>query len=231
MSGPTYLTFDVDWAQDYVVRHAMEKVLSRGFRATFFWTHKSTLVAEMIAHPNLEVGLHPNFMPLLRGAASEQDSFQDVLGNITPLNPEGVSVRAHSLVSATPILDAYARAGLRVDSSCYCPVLAGGSWQLHTGLTVAPFNWSDYIDVLKRGRSEPPAPGRIVAFHPIHIYLNISDLKQYAHFKTSGLAPADYKKAFPSGRPGVSNIFERTLDAIRKSGAKTGFMSDFSRDR
>lgn len=228
MSTHTYLTFDVDWAPDHVVQYTLDRLNAFGYKATFFWTHDSPLLREMLNDPRLEVGLHPNYMPLLNGTVPAGRRFQDVLKELKSLHPGAVSIRAHSLVSATPILKAYAQSGFGVDSSMYCPVARAKHWHTGTGITIVPFNWSDYIDVLGRGKTAPPQMGCVAAFHPIHIYLNTLRMRDYIRFKHSGLAPFHYLQQHPRKEPGIATTFERFLQTLDAHGVETACIRDFS---
>jgi peptidoglycan/xylan/chitin deacetylase (PgdA/CDA1 family) len=51
------LTFDTDWAPDYVLEHVFEILLSFDLPATFFFTNQTGISVP----GSVEVGLHPDF--------------------------------------------------------------------------------------------------------------------------------------------------------------------------
>ena len=65
--GKLFVTFDIDWAHDLILTDTLSLVLSFNVPATWFATH-ATPVLESICNSELfELGIHPNFNPLLLG--------------------------------------------------------------------------------------------------------------------------------------------------------------------
>ena len=62
-----FLTFDIDWASDFVLEYCIDLIESAQVKATFFVTHETPLLERLRENPNFELGIHPNFNPLLEG--------------------------------------------------------------------------------------------------------------------------------------------------------------------
>lgn len=55
----TFLTFDMDWAHDVVMRDTHDLLVAAAVPSTWFVTHDSPFLDELRADPNVELGIHP----------------------------------------------------------------------------------------------------------------------------------------------------------------------------
>src|SRR5262245_65973503 len=55
-----HITFDVDWAPDFMIAHVLQILEPYPIGATFFATHETALLKEIGAQGRHEVGFHPN---------------------------------------------------------------------------------------------------------------------------------------------------------------------------
>src|ERR1044072_8120400 len=78
-----FLTFDLDWASDEVLARTIDHVEAADVDATWFVTHETPLLERLRANPKFELGIHPNFNPLLlQGDTTRGKDAQEVLANI-----------------------------------------------------------------------------------------------------------------------------------------------------
>ena len=59
-----FLTFDTDWANDFIIEDTVEILARYNHSATFFATGQSSLINDLQGSRNFEM-IHPNFNPLL----------------------------------------------------------------------------------------------------------------------------------------------------------------------
>jgi len=235
-SDRLYITFDIDWADDDVLAFVLDLLDQHACKATFFVTHDSPLIRQMKDDMRIERGIHPNFTPLLNAPAdANQAAAAQMLTDLKTIVPEAVSCRSHSLLSGTPLLRLCSRHGLLIDSSIYIPcreVPCIRPWRFWTETLLVPFIWSDYIDLLHHGDADAARVlraaniVRVVAFHPIHVYLNTCTLDQYAQFKSSGLTPSHARSRLQRRGPGAGDVFCRLLDAAAAENIQTGLLRD-----
>jgi hypothetical protein len=186
-----YLTFDTDWADEAVLRDTIDVLDSRGVAATVFATHASPLLAELAGHPRIEVGLHPNFNPLLDGGSGATDAGR-VLGDLHDLFPAAVSVRSHSLVQSSALQYLFARRGLTHEANQFVPSWSGITCRPYreiSGLIRVPYFWEDDVHVMAMagGLVTDWDAGALLAgpglkmfdFHPIHVFLNTERMERY----------------------------------------------------
>jgi hypothetical protein len=100
--------------------------------------------------------------------------------------PDARSVRAHSLAQSSRLRALYSDRGLTHDSDCYIPYQVTPAQRAWTeaGLVRVPFGWEDDV-YLEEGEELCPqrlaaTEGLVVlAFHPIHIFLNTDRMATY----------------------------------------------------
>ena len=154
--------------------------------ATFFVTQPSPVLDAFRAYGDVELGLHPNFLP----GSSHGSSPDEVLAHLRAWVPEAVGARAHCLVQGTPTSQAYRRHGLRYDAATLRDGVAGlevfHSW---TGLVEIPIWFEDDVH-LSRGRScrldelGLATQGlHVMTFHPVLVALDATSLDGYGRLK------------------------------------------------
>jgi hypothetical protein len=189
------ITLDIDWAPDHVIDRIAERLVAAGVRATWFVTHASPAVDRLRVHPALfELGIHPNFL----AGSTHGDSLGEVLQHCMTLVPEARSMRTHSLVQSTVLLEAVAsQTPIEHDVSLYLPGHGGlkpfAQPLRARPITRLPFWWEDDFEMygarsdwaLARRAASAGAGLCILNFHPIHIALNSPSLERYEALKTT----------------------------------------------
>jgi len=229
-----YLTFDIDWTCDEAVQYVLDKLEQYSCKATFFITHESPLIERMKENEHIELGLHPNFRKFLCPDKSVRPyDLEAPLRELKNIVPDAVSVRCHSLIQGTVFFNLFKDFDLLVDCNPYIPYSQGVEirpWRFWTGTLVVPFVWSDYIDALRMGNTEPRdllvTEGVIksVVFHPIHVYLNISTIEEYEHFRSSGMGAVEYRERTIGDKRGIGNIFDDFLQEVNNLKISTAFV-------
>ncbi len=174
-------TCDLDWAHDVVLADTLELFRHWGVPCTFFATHATPVLANLDERV-FEVGIHPNFNPLLTGASGSPET---VLDNLLGLYPGTKGLRSHSLTTSTPLQELFASRGLAYEANLLLPYAKGLSpFTLWNGLLRLPYNWEDDVHCLY-GKNffstglDLEAELNVLSFHPIHVYLNTEHLDRY----------------------------------------------------
>ncbi len=178
------LTFDIDWACDDVLVDSIDLVEAAGAPATWFVTHDTPLLKRLRANKDFELGIHPNFNPLFDGKLTTAEKIIDELLAIVP---EAVSVRSHSMVQSSRLLDLFSKKGLRFECNHFIPEQSKimlKPWKLWNGMVKVPHFWEDDATcIYKAGspvRDLTQLQGlKVFDFHPIHVFLNTEDLARY----------------------------------------------------
>lgn len=181
-----YITIDVDWACDEVLGHTIDFLEENEMKATFFVTHDTPLLNRLRESSLFELGIHPNFQYLLNGT-SEFHNMEEVLEHILEIVPEAVSVRCHSLVQSSPLLDLFQSKGLKYDVNLFIPWESGielrpiRHWN---GMLRVPYCWEDdgaciSGNWITKDQLSELKGLKVINFHPIHLYLNTERLERY----------------------------------------------------
>lgn len=197
----TFLTFDIDWAHDQVIRDTHQLLVDAGICSTWFITHATPALDDLKADPNVEIGIHPNFNKLLEGDHSNGSSVKDVIQRLLEIAPEARSVRAHSLMQSSRILDCYAECGLTHDATHYIEPSFSESlspWLHWNGIVRVPLIWEDDVAFIQ-DPGNPRLPSsktpisrsqiRQLGFHPIHVFLNTENTSRYEGTRDSHQNP------------------------------------------
>ncbi len=219
-----FLTFDIDWASDQVLNFTVDLLEQYELGATFFVTHHTPVLDRIKANPKFELGIHPNFNFLLNGDFRYGKTYQEVVEYYFAMVPEAVSVRSHSLVQSTQILDTFQSLGLKFDVNLLLP--RRSQMVLHPmehwakGMTRIPYFWEDDIHLIYGDAFEVElylnSEGlKIFDFHPIHVFLNSENLSRYDSARPH-LQDFEKLQAFVNTQQeGILDFFHRLAKAIR----------------
>jgi hypothetical protein len=218
--GRAFLTFDIDWAHDGVLEAAIAVVEQADVHATWFVTHDTPLLARLRANPKFELGLHPNFLPLLmRGDPSNGATAEEVLDRLLGIVPEAKSVRSHSLVQSGRLLELFRDKGLSHEASAFLPEASAMTlkpWTDWFGVIRVPYFWEDdfWCDSGRTGDLAELAarPGiRGFDFHPIHVFLNTDRLSRYESARADFRDPERLRAHVNGDSIGVGDVLRQLL--------------------
>ena len=223
--GKKILSFDVDWASDEVLSYCLDTIQSANIPATFMMTHETPLLNRMCSMPNIELGIHPNFNPLIESTDSGKTA-QGILEDLLALVPEAQVLRAHSLTHSGRWLGLYEKLGLKYTSN-YC-MLGVETIQpfLHVNSVIeCPHYFADDAFLFRSSNGTPEEWDtrlqsntfnglRVFNFHPIHVALNSDSLERYEssrsnHRDWNTLQPYRHKGY------GVERLLETLLSSAR----------------
>lgn len=221
------LTFDVDWSPDWMLIELHEILKAKNIKSTWFFTHTSPVI-EVIAKSELvEVGIHPNFLP----NSTHGTSVEQVMTHMKEQFPQAEVMRTHGLYTSSRLLrDVCEKYDIKFDSSIFlrnAPVGVYQQWFDEKYIYRIPFGWADDIfisEVLnsKVGKFTNPSKLDIVYdFHPFHIFLNTSTLKQYELCKNRRPISQwnrDFVLEYRSTGSGIRQSFDSIIEYVSDSG-------------
>ncbi|WP_293865651.1 hypothetical protein [uncultured Alsobacter sp.] len=219
------LTIDIDWAHDTVIADLAGIVAEHGVAATWFVTHDTPVLREITAIPRQDLGLHPNFNPLLDGTGS--GNARAVVGALHDLVPDARCVRGHSLARSSRIAQVLVEHGITHESNHMIPPTVAPAlepWRDFSGLIHAAIRWEDDVRLLDASLGEPADHLGIVCpfvvdFHPIHVFLNTTTIAEYEAARGDARAPeALLSRRRPSGTGGSRDRLLTLLRAARGHG-------------
>src|SRR6266436_1272266 len=104
MDSGTFLTFDLDWAPEFVLEDVQKLLKNIGCSMTVFATHVSDEVTRWLESPRVETAIHPNLVQV----ADEKEQ----LSKWMTWSPKAKGVRNHRLYYHSGLLKMYQDAGL-----------------------------------------------------------------------------------------------------------------------
>ncbi len=217
-----FLTFDIDWAPDDVLSATIDLVEEANVAATWFATHDTPLLDRLRENPLFELGIHPNFLPLLNGDKANGANAEEVVDRLLAIVPEAKSVRSHSLVQGGRLLELFRAKGLTHECNSFVPEQSGielKPWVDWFGMIRLPYFWEDDFSCETRSAARADElsrrPGvRGFDFHPIHVYLNTERLGRYEEARSAFPHPERLKLHRNSDSPGICD-FLKDLLALR----------------
>ncbi|HWY35584.1 MAG TPA: hypothetical protein VNX68_13135 [Nitrosopumilaceae archaeon] len=185
-----FITLDIDWAHDDVIRYAADIFSEHHIKVTWFVTHESPVLNELRTNPLFELGIHPNYNPLLlNGSYEKGKTAREILNGIMKIVPEASCVRSHSLTQNSILVDYYVESNFKSELNVLIPINSGIMvWPFlnSSGLTELPHIWEDDVHIeFKHDYKNSLSLIKgyeglcILDFHPIHIFLNSSKPEHY----------------------------------------------------
>ena len=228
------LTIDLDWAHHDVIADTLDLVDRHDIKATWFVTHDTPALGTIRAAHGHELGLHPNFNPLLDGQVGVA---RDILKDLLDIVPEARSIRSHSLVRSSRLATTFRGYGLTHESNVLVPPRASRRlpvWRDFSGLVQVPIRWEDDVRLIDATLGEPAAhlgsiTPLIVNFHPIHVFLNTCTIEDYEATRSDARDPTRLlQRRRPPGSGGTRDRLLTLLAAIKASGHPTKRLGDFT---
>lgn len=216
-----FLTFDIDWASDEVLEYCIDIIEKANVKATWFVTHETPLLERLRANPNFELGIHPNFNPLLEGDFTYGKNYKEVLKHFLNIVPEAKSMRSHCLGISSRILQEAKNLGITHESNICIPAMAAGGGILKPyinwdRLIRCPYHWADDVACMYEQKIDFTRFSFfenhyfIISFHPINLFLNTESLNRYESARSYFQNYEQLKKYqgdSPIGSRSVLNIF------------------------
>lgn len=220
MKNQIHLTFDVDWAPDFVLEDLEQLLSTTSAPVTLFSTHKSPVITRLYRRPNTEMAIHPNFMK----TEDEGSRLKEVMS----LFPAAKGVRTHGFFFHCGLLELYHRTGMEYLSNDLLflqPALQPFyDW---TGLPRIPIFWEDKAHLLHSEVSfelsalPMSKEGlKVFSFHPAHIYLNSRNLLDYVQKRSYLKDPAQALRLREEG-PGIRALFLELLEKMKGEDSST----------
>jgi hypothetical protein len=224
------ITVDLDWASEAAVAYAQAMLERHQLSATYFVTHASATVDELVRTGRAASGIHPNFL----ADSSHGRSFAEVIDHCLALVPGVRCFRSHRYFDVTDITHALYARGCRYDANV-CSFLEPGlrPFRHESGLVRFPTYFEDgtYLYHRRTLRFADVAPAlfdkpglMVLSFHPTDLALNAPDLQWLRREKDSRsraewntLSASALAAARHSGR-GIADFAEDMMAHIRAAG-------------
>ena len=219
-----YLSFDIDWCNNEVLEDTIDLIEPYQIAATWYVTHKTSLIDKIRRNHNFELGIHPNFNFLIDGDDRVGSNAEEVVENLMKIVPEAKSVRSHSLTTNSRLLDLFASKGLShecnyfIPEQCNFPIYP---WQIDNDMIRVPHFWADDYACLHKNNSTASklltrTGLKVFDFHPIHVFLNTEHPNRYNKTRSLHNHPDELIKHRYEGY-GIRNQLVELLELSREN--------------
>lgn len=220
-----YLTFDMDWACDELMDYLYNLLDKYDLYATVNVTNKFASMDKYINDERIELGIHPNFNPMLDGKICKEK--ETVIKECKELAPEAVVARSHSLTTSSGITNLLHSSGIKYELNYYIPPHEGiciRPWE-KGGVLQIPFFYEDDLYLMEECDFKPEFyldkdihMLRVFNFHPIHLFLNCENLNRYDGIRNNYKDYEYIKKYINTRDYGIYNFFCELVETAKKEG-------------
>jgi hypothetical protein len=226
----TFVTIDIDWADDTVLSDTVRIVEEADIEATWFVTHYTELISRLRENPKFELGIHPNFNFLLDGDPRNGGDVKRVIEKLLDIVPEAKSLRSHSLLTSTKLLQLMPQYGLTHESNIYMPPASCDDlrpFRIWNELVRVPHSFEDDLYLLASSNCDAAECEtiskyianefvkkngfKVLDFHPIHVFLNTENLDRYERTRDIHRNPDELIKHRYDG-DGTRTALEKLLE-------------------
>lgn len=212
----TFLSFDIDWAHDAILTDTIDIVRSAGVASTWFVTHNTPLLHQLRNLNGAELGIHPNFNPLLDGTPINSDNTAEkVVRSVLSLVPDARAIRSHSLTQNERLVDQFRDAGLTHISNLFVPHGCGVEakpFRIWDDIVIVPHCWQDNVALKMHlpfpKEEELHSRFHVFDFHPIHVFLNTEHLDRYERTRDLHHKPEELIKHRYEGQGTRTRLFD-----------------------
>jgi peptidoglycan/xylan/chitin deacetylase (PgdA/CDA1 family) len=212
----TVITIDIDWVPDKVLEYTLELLSKAGVPCTIFATHATGLLNGLDRN-QFEIGIHPNFNPLLNGTKKNNGNPEDVVRRLKEAFPQARGIRSHSSLVSNVLVELFSEMGFDYESNVCLPYSRRlEALPLWNDMLRIPFNWEDYLH-FSYGKDFSEAGLdfnnglNIMTFHPIHIFLNTETLERYLGAKRFYQDP-EHLAGYRNPGKGTETLLQKILD-------------------
>lgn len=215
------LTFDIDWAPDWMVKPIIEIIKKKKINSHFFLTHKSDLFLKKENY--IDIGLHPNFF----SNSTQGKNTKQIIKNLKKIYRRANTVRTHGNFQSINLhILLSEKYNIKIDCSTFAPrhdVLSYNLLWKKKKIQILSYNWEDGYEANQTKKifslkhkffNDRKIKLYILNFHPIHIFLNTRDSKVYNKMKNK----------FPDINKTTQKNLEEFINK-KKTGAKNFFES------
>lgn len=225
MDAKLHITFDIDWAPDWIIGDLLDLLDQNQVLATFFITHESDTIKDIDGRGH-KIGIHPNFFK----NSTQGNNPLEIVENLLKLAPDADTFRTHGLYQSSQLLTEVVTAfpQLQYDLSLCMykfPQVALHNYAYETAsFQRINYDWEDDFAFFDKefdwNTFQPWSNIHVLDFHPIHIALNSCGMANYRALQAEinhGLTSLgrDTLSKFINSKPGTQTIFMDVLSSHR----------------
>lgn len=218
------LSFDQDWAPDFVCNKIADFLIEHQVKSTWFITNDSPFLEKIKKKPELfELGIHPNFLP----KSSHGETPEDVITCLKKMVPDAKLSRSHAVYQYGKIIQM-----LRNDFEIYWDLTMFlyefeniKPVKLYTNdknfIYRLPVFWSEdheFNNPLKdwnTSKYKNVSGVKVFSFHPIHVFLNSDSNEFYENYRKETDKSEIRSNELINKNVGCQNAFNELVNQLK----------------
>tara|TARA_B110000046_G_scaffold185692_1_gene228629 strand:- start:10578 stop:11285 length:708 start_codon:yes stop_codon:yes gene_type:complete len=193
--GKRILSLDIDWASDKILNYTLDMIEEKGCKACFFVTHQTKVLERIKENPLIELGIHPNFNPLLDGVKDSKTAAQ-IIDDLLEIVPNAQILRSHSMTTSGKWVGLYKQKGItHLSNYLQYGVEPIVPFMQINGLVEVPVYFADdgfayineskeIVNITKNLLFSTNVEGiKVFNFHPVHLYIDTENISDYYSYK------------------------------------------------
>ena len=224
-------TSDIDWASEDMIKKTFQLLGLKSLKITIFNTHQSSELKTKLINKEIDMLIHPNFLP----NSSHGNSFEEIIENCLKFCPEAKGFRSHRYFEVNDIFEIFNKYGFKYFSNFCTRCENYLRPNLHrSGLLSIPIffedggfllmdptlNFNNFLENFSK-------PGlKVINFHPAHICFNTPDFQYTRKIKDSvsrkewNNLSAENLKRIEYDKFGIRNFIENMIEYTQKKNMK-----------
>jgi len=185
------ITFDIDWAPDFIISDLIKLINDLNLKCTFFVTHRSDVLINNLNNSLIEYALHPSFNHSLM--TNYSSDFFCHFFELKSIYKNAVGFRSHCLFQSSQIFFKAKELGMMYDSNLLLLDQKNIKPFFHVAFKILriPYVFSDDTFLVDDNKNKSilslfdknQSPYLVFGFHPIHVYLNSESIERYSQIK------------------------------------------------
>lgn len=230
------ITFDIDFAPDYMIQNILQLLKKFEITATFFTTHESPLLKTISELQEFEIGIHPN----LSQNSTQGYDLKEIIDNLKTSFPDSIGNRFHLLKYSYRDLRELGRMGFQYDVSTVrfnCPYLLP-VFHNDINMMLLTYSWEDGLCEnaglpMNLNSIDIDSPGiKILNFHPMNTFINSPNEEIRVNFLSENpdlpKCSEDTAKKYIYSGDGAGSLLISLLKFLKKNNYYTLRLKDLS---
>jgi len=216
------LTLDTDCGNDEVIEDSINLIIKNGIdKFVVFATKKFSVFKSLPS--SIEIGIHPYISCISEG--------ERVISSLKKSIPSAISLRNHTLFNSAKLFRVYANLGIKATSN-YLSFFSKNLSPISLPYEIKEYPiyfMDDAYILLYTGNDKftvdslnlNSAGLKVLAFHPIHIFLNTENLSRYEKAKSAFRNINELRNFINKKNKGIKDLFCDVLQYIKENKLRT----------
>ena len=229
-------TTDIDWASEFAIEQTLQYFKKANIPLTAFLTHKSAVLDYAVQSGELQVGIHPNFMP----GSSQGNSFDEVIDFCFDLLNNATCFRSHRYFGVNDVYEKLYNRGIKYCSNIGTHLETVQPFLHRSGMIQFPAFFEDGGYLWNKGDLSFKSVEhifssnglKVINLHPMHLMLN-TPYFAYARNIKDAVSKEEWNnfdeqaiRKMKNNSTGISDFIDEMIEFITKNNIEVVYLSE-----